>query len=341
MEPDQERVEVGDRDRALDPFAGADAADVLGLVAAGLLDALHPGELVRLVVGDFARRGVADEELDRGRDAGDRQRDHEAEAVEAVAPPLQHPDRVDRGDEEAGDHVGGEDHVRDLVAGGGVEEDLQRLGFDHLAGGVEGEALRLVHPGVGGDDGEGAADPGHEHRYPRPEVGPAAEPLPAVDVDREEDRLEEEEDPLDPEGDPEGGAEAVHEVRPEQAELEAQDGAGDGADGEGDGHRLRPAPRQLHRVLVAALEPDVVGDQDRRRQRHPEAGEDDVEAEGERHLLPGGEQVRCRRRQGERVERGHVGDPTRRAGRAGSGGSARWSSCRGAASAPHRPPARG
>ena len=46
----------------------------------------------------------------------DRQRDQQPEPVQAVAPPVQHPDRVDRGDEEADDHVGGEDHVRHLVA---------------------------------------------------------------------------------------------------------------------------------------------------------------------------------------------------------------------------------
>ena len=106
---------------------------------------------------------------------------------------------------------------------------------------------------------------------------PAAEPLPAVDVDREEDRLGEEEDALDREGDPEGVAEALHEARPEQAELEAEHGAGDGADGEGHRHRLRPAPRQPHRVLVAALQAEVVGGEDDRRQGDAEAGEDDVE----------------------------------------------------------------
>ena len=53
----------------LDPVVGADPADPLGLVGAGLLDALEAGELGRLVVGDPARRDVADEDLDRGGDA--------------------------------------------------------------------------------------------------------------------------------------------------------------------------------------------------------------------------------------------------------------------------------
>ena len=81
----------------------------------GVLNALHRRELDRLVVGDRAGRGVADGELDRRDDRGDRERDQQPEAVVAVPPPTQHPDRVDRRDEEAGDQVGGEDHVRDLV----------------------------------------------------------------------------------------------------------------------------------------------------------------------------------------------------------------------------------
>ena len=78
-------------------------------------------------------------------------RDDEAEPVVAVAAATQHPDGVDRGDQEAGDHVGGEEHVEELVAGRRVEEDLERLHVGDLAGGVEREALRLVHPGVRGD----------------------------------------------------------------------------------------------------------------------------------------------------------------------------------------------
>ena len=61
------------------------------------------------------------------RDARDRQRDQQAEAVVAVAPPAQHPDGVDRRDQEARDEVRGEDHVRHLVRHRRVEDHLQRL----------------------------------------------------------------------------------------------------------------------------------------------------------------------------------------------------------------------
>ena len=70
-EPGQQRVEAGDRDGVLDLVVGADPADVLGLVVAGLVDALEGGELDRLVVEDLAGGDVADEQLDRGEDRRD------------------------------------------------------------------------------------------------------------------------------------------------------------------------------------------------------------------------------------------------------------------------------
>ena len=88
------------------------------------LHALHRRELDRLVLGDRARGRVADGELDRRRDAGDRQRDQQAEAVDPVAPAAQHPDRVDGRDEEPGDEVRGQDHVRHLVGHRRVEDHL-------------------------------------------------------------------------------------------------------------------------------------------------------------------------------------------------------------------------
>jgi hypothetical protein len=72
-------------------------------------------------------------------------------------------------------------------------------------------------------------------------VGPVRQAAPPEDVDRDEDRLEEEEDALDTEQQPEHLAEAARERRPQQAELEGQDRACDGADGERQRSDLRPA----------------------------------------------------------------------------------------------------
>ena len=111
-EPDQEGVEPGDADAALDLAVGADPADVLGLVGPGLVDALHRRRTSPAGrSATRARRGVADEELDRGRDRGDGEGDEQPEPVVAVRAAAQHADRVDRGEQEAGDHVGGQEHV--------------------------------------------------------------------------------------------------------------------------------------------------------------------------------------------------------------------------------------
>jgi hypothetical protein len=149
-----------------------------------------------------------------------------------------------------------------------------------------GEALRLVHPRVDRDDREGAADAGDHDRHAGPEVRPRREPVPAEDVDRDEDRLEEEADPLDREQDAEHLAEAAGELGPQQPELERDHGAGDRADRERHRDHLRPAPREQQRVGVVVAEAAVVGDQHDRRERHAQAREDDVEAERERHLAP-------------------------------------------------------
>ena len=127
--------------------------------------------------------------------------------------------------------------------------------------------------------------------------------LPAVDVDRDEDRLGEEEDPLEAERDPEGLAPLAHELRPEQPELEAQHRAGHGADRERDRHVLRPPLREQQGVGVAVLDPAVVGDQRHERPRDAERHQDDVEGQGEGHLRAGpGHRV-----DGEDVERGGHG----------------------------------
>ena len=69
---------------------------------------------------------------------------------------------------------------------------------------------------------DAAADPGDHDRDAGPEVWPWLQPSPAVDVDRDEDRLGEEEETLEGERDSEGVAPLSHEVGPEQAELEGQ-----------------------------------------------------------------------------------------------------------------------
>jgi hypothetical protein len=180
-------------------------------------------------------------------------------------------------------HVGGQDHMRHLVVGRVVEIHLPRIdGHDPAI--PDGEATRLVHPRV---------DRHHRHRpeYPargdwhtRPEMRPAAQTTPAVQVDRGEDGFQEEEQPLDAERQPEHPAVPPHQAGPQQAHLERQHRPGDRADRDQHPHRLRPAPGERHRHLVRPPQADELRDQHDGGQRDPQAGQDDVEPKGGRHL---------------------------------------------------------
>ena len=190
--------------------------------------------------------------------------------MDPVAAPTEHAHRIDGCDEEPGDEIRRQDHVGDLVGHGGVEDDLQRLDRCHLAG--RGRVpLRLVHPRIHRDDRERSAKAGDHDRHTAPEMRPGREVLPSEDVDRDEDRLEEEEDALDCEQHAEYLAKASCERRPEKPELERDDGPGDGADRERHRHRLRPPLRELQRVRILVAQAAVVRDQHQRRQRNTRA----------------------------------------------------------------------
>ena len=211
--------------------------------------------------------------------------------MDALSPAAQHPDRVDRSHDEPGDEIRRQDHVRDLVGHRRVEDHRPRVDRRDVAR-RRREALRLVHPRVHRDDRERSAEAGDHDRHARPEVRPRRQALPAEDVDGDEDRLGEEEEPLDPEQQAEDLAEAPGERRPEEPELEGEDGPGHGADRERHRHRLRPALRQLQRVRIVAAKTPVVRDQHERWKRYAERSQDDVEPQRERHLAAGGQEVR-------------------------------------------------
>ena len=112
------------------------------------------------------------------------------------------------------------------------------------------------------------------------------QPPPAEDVDRDEDGLGEEEQPLERERDTEGLAPLAHELRPQEAELEGQDRPGHRPHGERHGHVLRPALGQSKGIGIIVPDPPVVGDEGHRRPGHPQRHQDDVEGEREGHLRP-------------------------------------------------------
>ena len=167
-----------------------------------------------------------------------------------------------------------------------VEDHPPRVDVDDVAGRVEREALGAFIQALAETTEMLPRMPVSDDRDAGPEVRPRLQTAPAVDVDGDEDRLGEEEDPLEGERDAERLAPLAHEPRPQQPELERQHGPGNGADGERHGHVLRPSLGQLQGGLVVVLDAPVVGDQGHRRPRHAERHQDDVEGERERHLRP-------------------------------------------------------
>ena len=156
------------------------AASLIGCVVATSRAAQSP---TRIWTGDATRR--------------DRQRDHQRCALVASPAPAQAADRVGAGDEEAGDDVAGDVHVHELVPEVAVgEQRPQGVDVDDMPA-DEAEAGRMVHPGVDGDDHQRAGEARQHDRDPRRQVGARGEAIPAVDVDADEDRLDEEREPLD------------------------------------------------------------------------------------------------------------------------------------------------
>src|SRR6185503_15593397 len=114
---------------------------------------------------------------------------------------------------------------------------------------------------------------------------------PAVQVDAEEDRLEEEREALERERQADDPARDVGEARPQQAELEGDDRAGDGADGEEDRERLRPAPGEGAPGRVAGPQVEALGGEHHDRQADAEDREGEVEGQGRAHLRPARDEV--------------------------------------------------
>ena len=211
--------------------------------------------------------------------------------MQAIAPPAQHADRVDRRDDEPGDEQGGQQEVHQLVAQRRVEDGAPRMNRGHLAGRAQREPMRRVHPGVGGEDRERSQQREERQRRAQPQVQPRRQSVPAEDVDRDEDRLEKERDPFDGERQPEHVAEAAEQPGPEDAQLEREHRAGHRAHREQHAHDVRPAPGQPERVPIVVAEPVGVRDQREQRQAEAQRHKQDVEAQRERHLASRRQQV--------------------------------------------------
>ena len=177
-----------------------------------------------------------------------------------------------------------------LGPGGRVEHGRPRVDVGDFAV-DEVEAPRLVHPGVGRDDRERPGEPGDHDRDGGQHVGLWRQPVPGVEVDAEEDRLGEEPDPLDGERQTDDLAVGPHQPRPQDPQLERQDRPGHGPDREQHPHRPPPAAGQHAPRRVPGAIPPPLAEHRQQREADPEAGDDDVPAERDRHLGPRRHQV--------------------------------------------------
>ena len=189
---------------------------------------------------------------------------------------------------------------------GVAEQGVHRVDVDRLAA-DEAESGRVVHPRVDGDDHPRAGEAGEDDRQRAEHVRARRQAVPAVDVDPDEDRLEEEREALDREAEAEDAAERGREVRPQQAHLEAEDRARDDAHGEEGDHDPAPAAgdREVDRVAGAVAHP--LHDQHHHGKGDAEAHERDVHGERERlHLARLQQVVLLHRAQrlGQRDQRG-------------------------------------
>src|ERR1700682_6271625 len=112
------------------------------------------------------------------------------------------------------------------------------------------------------------------------------EPLPAIEVEPEEDRLDEKGETFSRERKAEDAARERHEARPEESELEGQNRAGDCADGEEDSKRLRPPAGKHHPGFIVSPQGEALSH--RHEQWHPNAedGENDMEPQRGPHRRP-------------------------------------------------------
>jgi hypothetical protein len=290
-------VECEDREHARKRHAVADlvavvpTAEVHGCACRRFVQALERGQLGRLLAGDRPADPVARNDLHRSGQRGDGQRHDERDALVPPAPAPQPRNGVDRGGQEAGDDVAGEVHVDGL--GPDVLVSEQRLEWADIGdpAGLEREAARVVHPGVHRDHHQRAGEAGDHDRDTSQEMRPWRDAIPAVDVDGDEDRLDEERECLEREAESKDLTKRGHEVRPKQPELEAQDRAGDDPDREQGEHHFRPALRDRAVDRVAASEPQPFEHEHEGREGDAEADDRDVNGERERLHLPRLEQV--------------------------------------------------
>ncbi len=296
VEPDHFRVRVV-RGEEAEPFRNAEpvangsrfrvgqSADQERHARRRLEVRLHGRELGGLVSCDGARADVAAERLQQRGRCADRHRDAERGAVVRVRPAAQHAERVHARHRETRRDVARQRRVQRHVQPGGAPERGQRVRVHEDAVG-QGEPAGNLHPRVRRDHQHAGRHAAERDRDAGQPVRARREPVPAIQIEAEEDRLDEEGVALERERRSDHAARHRHEARPEQPQLEGERGAGHGADRERQRRRLRPLLRERAVVRAPRAQPQPLRDQHQHGHADAERGEDHVERERDFHLRP-------------------------------------------------------
>ena len=137
-------------------------------------------------------------------------------------------------------------------------------------------------PESAGERDDGSSQPVRQRRHA----------VPSVDADPQKDRLGEEGKPFQPEPQADDRAGELHEVWPEQPQLERQHRPRDRPHRKEDrrSSRLSPGKNAIDRILRS--QPERFGHGHHERESNSDHREEDVKTQRDRHLQPGGKQVR-------------------------------------------------
>ena len=289
----EKREQAGQRQPVFDlaSLLVVPAADVDRRTSLGFAQSFERRELGGLVLGDLSRDPVADDDLGRRGQRSRRERHRERSGHVATPAAAQPCPRISAGDQEPDNHVSREVHVDELGPQIRVPKQRRyRLHVDRVAA-LKPEPGRVLHPRVHRQDHERAGNPREGYRNAAQEMQSRGESVPSVDVDGDEDRLDEEGDPLEREPQAKHIPERRHEAGPQEPHFEAENGSGHDPDGKQGEHRLRPTLGELavQRITRAQVQP--LDHEHERGKGDPKAHERDVHGEGQRLHLAGLQEV--------------------------------------------------
>ena len=194
---------------------------------------------------------------------------------------------TDAADHQASRNERGQHHVRQPVRERRVEHDRPPVLGHEPAARVDAEALRRLHPAVGGDDPEGRQQGAQRDHAGGEEVQAVGDLAPAEQHHPEEGRLEEERGQhFVTQQRPEDVAGALAQHRPVGAELETHDDAADHAHAERDREDLEPEEVEVAPEVFARAQPAEFQECQPARQADGEGREQDVERDHEAELDP-------------------------------------------------------